>query len=318
VQIKGQPGISIILAADSIQEGVEQQDYPGLERISLESNPEDLVEALEAGLSQASAELVAYLGPGEGLLPGALFALAEALSPQSGAVAAYAAYDRLDEGGVAVETVVPEELDFAEMLRLQYHPQGPAPVLRREAALEALSTAFPPMSSRELSFWLKIARLGTLRRLDSPFAARRIRAECKCGGGGLNAARERIRLLDLLIEGDEVEGVDVRSLGRNGFISAAAEIAAPSDGPLERFFFVDRFAREQAEPAALDADADLAVLEARLANMKQRLTRQRAAVGVLKAALESRQAELAGGASAMRGGSLRRLAGRVRRGSHGA
>lgn len=313
-----QPAVAILVSPDAEAESIEEQDYPTLEVVRLERAPTGIVEALDRGLGKTKSELVGYLGPGEGLLPGAVAALAGALVLQPVAVVAYAAFNRVDGRGETIEAVVPEEFDFWRILRLQYCPVGPAPILRREAAAAAVRLDPNFRHCRELAFWLRISREGALRRLSAPLSSRCVTSEQSRAPGGLDAARERIRLHERFIAEAEFPAdpnQGALSAARNAFIAAATEIESGFNDPEERFFVADRFAREWPAPETLDPDANLALLEARYANLAQRLTRQRAVLQVLEGAVERREAQLSE-PNGHRGGALRwsvrRLARRLR------
>jgi hypothetical protein len=314
------PPVSVLAASVDGAASAEAGDYPSIEVVRLEEVPGDPITALRSGLERAAGEIVIHLGPGDELLDGAIPRLVAALDSRLAPVAAYPAYRLLDDGGELLETVVPDELDFIEMLRFQLAPAGPAPAFRRAAAIEAIQFDEELGRFEELAFWLRLASRGRLVRVGQPLAARRAaNAGARLDGDGVEAGHAWVRAFEWILGeaglGGEPDRM-VTSAARSAFIAAAMQIEPGFNSPGERFFVADRFADCSQESPGADLEAEVAALEAHLANLRQRAVRQRAAVPLLEAAIRDREARLARRRSRLEV-RLRRLAKRLLRGPDG-
>jgi hypothetical protein len=209
------------------------------------------------------------------------------LAAEPGAVAVYPAFALLDAVGTVTETVVPEELDLTEILRLQHAPAGPGAMFRREPALIAARFAAPERNGR-LAFWLKLAAAGKLRRVAAALASAPARPSPP--PGGIEAARARLEALqravaELPLPADSEQLV--AAAARSACVLAAAEIEGFNDAA-DRICTVDRL-ELLAPPADPDADAELAILEAEVVDLERDLARRQTAVSVLESAVEGRR-----------------------------
>lgn len=305
------PWVSILTPSADAVENVALQEYPRLDSILLSgTSPEDMVD----GLERARGELIVHLGPGETLLPNAVAKLVSALTIPPGVVVAYPAFRALDSRGTTIETVVPEELEFLEMLRFQLWPAGPAPMFRRDLGLRAARSETSGSRFGELGFWMKIASQGRVRRLAEPLACRQDDIAETRRPGGVRAARELLGNFERAVAELELPPGSERALAsaaRSACVLAATEIGSGFNGPRERFFVADRFSGENPEEPADDLDREIGLLMDRIIQLEQRLARQCATIPVLEDAVVAREARLAG----REGGGWRRFAGRGVNGS---
>jgi len=233
--------------------------------------------------------MVVHLAPGDRLLPGALRRLAATLDADPVAVATYPAFRVLGEGSTTIETVVPDELDVIEILRLQQVPAGPGAMFRREPALEAIRSLGAGRFDA-LIFWLRLAAKGSLRRVAEPLACRSTAESRPAGPGGIPAARERIATLEQAIAELELPPGSERvvaSAARSAFVLAAAEIDDGFNQTDERVCVVDRCSLLP-RPEQADLEAEIVLLEAKVADLERLSARQQVAVSVLEAAVQDR------------------------------
>lgn len=304
------PLVTALVASAGAAASVEAQQYTNLELVSVTGG--SLQEAI-GGLERARGELVVHLDAGDTLLPGAIEGLVRAITGAPGVIAAYPGFRLVDERGTALEGVIPDELDLAEMLRFQLCPVGPAAMLRRDAAREIAGLEAGSGRCGELAFWLRLAARGKVRRLTEPLACRRADAAERVRlAGGRSAAQERLAAFERIVaELDLPPGSEatVRAGARSACVLAALEFAPGAGSLEERFFIADRFSELGLEEGAGDLDAEIARLEARKVNLEQQIARQRAVIPLLEETVATRENRLADGA---REASLpRRLLGRL-------
>ncbi|MDX6627516.1 MAG: hypothetical protein QOE56_2505 [Solirubrobacterales bacterium] len=296
------PSVSVLAFAPDSLASAEAQDYADLELVRLDGDG-----ALGEGLDRAGGELVVHLRSGDTLLPGAVARLAAALAARPGTALVYPAFHLLDADGERAATEVPEEFGFAEMLMFQYSPVGPGAMFRRDLGLQAAAAAPGHPPAAEFEFWLRLAELGGSCRLIEALAARRPRAEAD-DRNPVESARERLGTLERILAAEPAaDEAQLRSAARSACVLAALEFEDGLNAPQERFYIADRFA--EADPAGLDNDAEIALLEARIVNLEQRLSRHRAVLPLLAATVDAREQRLAAGV----GGHGRSLRGVARR-----
>jgi hypothetical protein len=295
LQAEGPKSVSVLLAPGVEPDAVGDPEREGVEIVSLPTTgTAGLINDLRAGLEQSGGDLVCYLRRGERLYPGAVAGLARVLEHQPAAVLVYPTFVRLGTDREILETVVPDEVDAWEILRLQRSPVGPAPMMRRDAVIAALRLEADFPSLRELVFWLGIAMEGDVRRNPGTGASREASSEPIEEPAGLAGARERVAFYEHFVgmvqpPSDPRQGI--LSAARNAFIAGSLEIPGSND-PHSRFFVADRFAGEGVDDETIDGDARLALLEVRHAQLEQRAVRQRATLLALHELVEIRESML--------------------------
>lgn len=300
--------VSVLAATADSLASAEAQDYPALELVRLEGGA-----ALGEGLERAGGELVVHLRPGDTLFPGAVSKLSAALAARPGTAFVYPAFQLLDAAGEEVASEIPEELGFAEMLMFQYSPVGPGAMFSRGLGLEAAAAVERPEADG-FGFWLRLAERGGSCRLIERLAARRLGAE-PAERRPVESAGERLTALERVLAAEPAaDEAQLRSAARSACVLAALEFEQGLNAPQERFYVADRFA--EADPAGLDEDAEVALLEARIVNLEQRLSRHRAVLPLLESAVAAREQRLAAGPGG-RGRSLRGVARRLAGGGDG-
>jgi len=235
--------------------------------------------ALNRGYEMAQGSLLAYLSSDDVLLDGAISRLALELERNPGAVLAYPAYQVIDEAGEVVDTMTPPEYSRVESVRLQDTIVGPGALFRTEALRRAggLRTDLRYLADKEL--WLRLNRVGPFVRIPEPLACwRRHGGALTIAEQGREMAEERLRILDSVFADDpESELVAIRDQAyRNALVLSATVIAPGFNDPGERYFVVDRHARE------VSASAGEQSTEERLAAARDQLAAQRQRIAALE------------------------------------
>lgn len=155
------------------------QDYPDFHcvavtprRPDLDSPRLDWIEGsgLQAGIAQAQGDLVAFLAPGDILMPGALSIMVEALGSQLDVAGWYSDQLLLDGHGVVIGEQREERLDLQQHLRREGPSVSSLLCLRREA-LAGLGAEL----TGAYALWLRAAREGPLLHSRVFNVARRAR-----------------------------------------------------------------------------------------------------------------------------------------------
>jgi glycosyltransferase involved in cell wall biosynthesis len=230
---------------------------------------------LNRGFEMADGILLGYLSSDDVLLPGAISQLGAELARRDDAVLAYPAYQVIDEAGDVVDTITPPEYSRAESLRLQDTIVGPGALFRADALRRAggLRPDLRYLADKEL--WLRLATFGPFVRVAEPLACWR-----KHGGAltiaeqGREMAEERLRILDEVFADDpEPELLAIRDQAyRNALVLSATVLAPGFNDPGERYFVVDRHARQvSARAGAESTEERLAAAREQLAAQRQRI-----------------------------------------------
>jgi len=287
-------------------DSVVSQDYPNLDVLavddgSTDATPDTLADyasrhperfrwhrqddnqgqaaALNRGYEMAEGSLLAYLSSDDLLLEGAISRLAAELRRDPHAVLAYPAYQVIDEAGEVVDTMIPPEYSRVESVRLQDTIVGPGALFRADALRRAggLRTDLRYLGDKEL--WLRLNRVGPFVRVPEPLASwRRHGGALTVAEQGREMAEERLRILDSLFADEpEPELVAIRDQAyRNSLVLSATVIAPGFNEPGERYFVVDRHARE------VSASAGEQSTEERLAAARDQLAAQRQRIVALE------------------------------------
>jgi len=281
------------------------QDYPSLEVLAIDDGstddtPQVLAEyaerhptrfrwaqqanqgqaaTLNRGFAMAESALLAYLSSDDLLLPGATSRLVAELAADGDAVLAYPSYQVIDESGEVVDTMTPPDYSRVESVRLQDTIVGPGAVFRASALRRAgpLRTDLPYLWDSEL--WLRLSRAGRFIRVDEPLACwRQHGGSLTVAEPGRDMAEERLRILDgVFAEGADRELEAVRDQAyRNAYVLGATVVAPGFNGAGERYFVVDRHAREVSAGAGSESS------EARLAKAREQLDVQRRRIAELE------------------------------------
>jgi len=234
---------------------------------------------LNRGFEMADGSLLGYLSSDDVLLPGAISRLVGALARRGDAVLAYPAYRVIDEGGDVVDTISPPEYSRVESVRLQDTIVGPGALFRADVLRRAgpLRTDLRYLADKEL--WLRLSRVGPFVRVPEPLACwRRHGGALTVAEQGREMAEERLRILDeVFADQPEPELKAIRDQAyRNALVLSATVIASGFNDPGERYFLVDRHARE------VSASAGAQSTEERLAAARDQLAGQRGRIEELQ------------------------------------
>jgi GT2 family glycosyltransferase len=286
-------------------DSVLSQDYPNLEVIAIDDGstdrtPDALAEyaerhaerfrwerqenqgqaaTLNRGFEMAQGGLIGYLSSDDVLRQGAISRLADELAQRQDAVLAYPAYQVIDEAGEVVDTITPPEYSRVESVRLQDTIVGPGALFRAEALRRAgpMRTDLRYLADKEL--WLRLSRTGPFVRVAEPLACwRRHAGALTVAEQGREMAAERLRILDSVFADEhdpELEAVRDQAY-RNALILSATVIAPGFNDPGERYFVVDRHARE------VSASAGEMSSEERLAAAREQTAAQRRRIAELQ------------------------------------
>jgi glycosyltransferase involved in cell wall biosynthesis len=295
------------------------QDYPNLEILAIDdgstdATPDVLAEyaqhhpdrlrwtqqenrgqaaTLNRGFAMAEGSLLAYLSSDDVLLEGAISRLAGELRANGDAVLAYPAYRVIDEGGGVIDTITPPEYSRVESIRLQDTIVGPGALYRADALRRAgpIRTDLRYLWDKEL--WLRLGRVGRFVRVPEPLACWRSHGGAlTVAERGREMAEERLRILDgVFAEETDPQILAVRDQAyRNAFVLGAAVVGPGFNGPGERYFVVDRHAREVSARAGPESSEDrLAHAREQLAVLRRRIAElEREVQGLREALLERR------------------------------
>jgi len=234
---------------------------------------------LNRGFEMAEGNLLAYLSSDDVLLDGAISRLAGELEKAPDAVLAYPAYQVIDEAGEVIDTITPPDYSRVDSVRLQDTIVGPGPLFRADALRRAggLRTDLRYLADKEL--WLRMNRVGPFVRVPEALACwRRHGGALTIAEQGREMAEERLRILDSVFDDEpEPELVAVRDQAyRNALVLSATVIAPGFNDPGERYFVVDRHARE------VSASAGEQTTEERLAAARDQLAAQRQRIATLE------------------------------------
>lgn len=174
---------------------VEQQDYPHVEHIVLDSGstdetmailarypsvrvvtgaPHGVSEKLNHGFSIASGEIVAWMNADDFYLPGAISKAVDALTRNPGVAVVYCNSLQVNERGVEIGRVRTKQASWQEMLVRGYITAGGA-FIRREALerVGPLDTRYPMVQDWDL--FLRISKRFPTLYVDDWWSAFRIR-----------------------------------------------------------------------------------------------------------------------------------------------
>lgn len=178
----------------SIQ-SVEQQDYPCIEHIVLDSGstdgtldvvarhpavllvtpaPQSVSEKMNLGFSKARGEIVAWMNADDLYLPGAISKAVDALTRNPGVAVVYCNSLQVDERGVEIGRERTKQASWQEMLAHGYIPAGSA-FVRREALerVGLVDTRYPLVQDWDL--FLRISKQFPTLYIDDWWSAFRIR-----------------------------------------------------------------------------------------------------------------------------------------------
>jgi glycosyltransferase involved in cell wall biosynthesis len=249
--------------------------HPGRFRWERQEENQGQAAALNRGFEAAEGTLLGYLSSDDVLLEGAISKLAAELERRPDAVLAFPAYQVVDEAGEVVDTMIPPEYSRAESIRLQDTIVGPGALFRADALRRAggLRTDLRFLADKEL--WLRLSKLGPFVRVPEPLAAwRRHGGALTVAERGREMADERLRILDSVFADEpEPELVAVRDQAyRNALVLSAIVIAPGFNDPDERYFVVDRHAREVSAAAGAESTEErLVAAREQLAAQRQRI-----------------------------------------------
>lgn len=175
---------------------VEQQDYPRIEHIVLDSGstdgtldilarhpsvrlvagaPQGLSAKINHGISIARGEIVAWMNADDFYLPGAIGKAVAALKRNPQAALVYCNFLRVDERGVEMDREPTRQVGWREMLVRDYVPLEGA-FVRREALSQVgpVDTRYPLVQDWEL--WLQISKKFPIHYVDDWWSAARVRS----------------------------------------------------------------------------------------------------------------------------------------------
>jgi glycosyltransferase involved in cell wall biosynthesis len=294
-------------------ESLLSQDYPNLEILAIDdgstdATPRALAEyaerhparfrwaqqdnqgqaaTLNRGFAMAEGTLLGYLSSDDVLLSGAISRLVNELRANTDAVLAYPSYRVIDESGELLDTMTPPEYSRVESVRLQDTIVGPGALFRASALRRAGPLRIDLRYLWDSELWLRLNRVGRFVRVEEPLACwRRHGGALTLAERGREMADERLRILDRLFaeESDpELEAVRDQAY-RNAYVLAATVVAPGFNGAGERYFVVDRHAREVSASAGPESS------EVRLANAREQLAAQRRRIAELEREVQALRA----------------------------
>lgn len=174
---------------------VEQQDYPRVEHIVLDSGstdetlailarhpsvrvvtpaPQGLSAKVNLGFSIARGEIVAWINADDFYLPGAISKAVDAFKRNPGVAVVYCNFLQVDEHSVEIDRERTKQANWQEMLARDYIPVESA-FVRREALerVGPLDTRYPLVQDWDL--WLRISKQFPILYVDDWWSAFRVR-----------------------------------------------------------------------------------------------------------------------------------------------
>ncbi|NPC57468.1 glycosyltransferase family 2 protein [Caenimonas soli] len=174
---------------------VEQQDYPRIEHIVLDSGstdetlailarhpsvrlvtpaPQGLSAKVNHGFSIARGEIVAWINADDFYLPGAISKAVDALKRNPGVALVYCNFLQVDEHSVEIDRELTKQASWQEMLARDYIPVESA-FIRREALerVGPLDTRYPLVQDWDL--FLRISKQFPILYVDDHWSAFRVR-----------------------------------------------------------------------------------------------------------------------------------------------
>lgn len=174
---------------------VEQQDYPRIEHIVLDSGstdetlailarhpsvrlvtpaPQGLSAKVNHGFSIARGEIVAWINADDFYLPGAISKAVDALKRNPGVAVVYCNFLQVDEHSVEIDRERTRQASWQEMLARDYIPVESA-FIRREALerVGPLDTRYPLVQDWDL--FLRISKQFPILYVDDHWSAFRVR-----------------------------------------------------------------------------------------------------------------------------------------------
>ncbi|MCI0519666.1 MAG: glycosyltransferase [Chloroflexi bacterium] len=217
------------------------QDYPRLEYIVVDGGSTDgsveiiqkyahhlawwvserdsgQAEAINKGLSRARGEIVAWLNSDDLYLPGALSAAAQALSAQPDLAFVFGEAISIDPQGRPLHRFRFQDWGLLDLVSFRVICQ-PAVFIRRAALEQAgyLDLDYHYMLDHRL--WVRLARLGAVRRMPALWAAARHHPGAKNVSQAPGFGRETLRLLDWMLTQPDLDAL-IRANRRKVFAGA--------------------------------------------------------------------------------------------------
>lgn len=175
-------------------ESVAAQDYPRIEHIAVDGGSTDgtldilarypdltvltgpdrgAAEAINRGFRRARGEFFTYLNSDDMLLPGAISAAVSALEDAPDAAGVYGDASWIDEQGATIGPYPVRDFD-PKLLESECFICQPASLVR-SAAFENAGMLNPAFDlTFDYEFWMRLARLGALKRIHVPMALSRM------------------------------------------------------------------------------------------------------------------------------------------------
>lgn len=174
---------------------VQDQDYPRVEHIVLDSGSTDetpailarfssvrvvapapggLTEKVNHGLSIAEGEILAWINADDYYLPGAISRAVSALQRHPGAALVYCNYMHVDENSVEIARERSKQAGFRELIEERNYVPHQTAFMRREAVerIGELDTRYPLVQDWDL--WIRISREFPILWVDDWWAAFRV------------------------------------------------------------------------------------------------------------------------------------------------
>ncbi len=196
-------------------ESVAAQDYPHIEHIVMDGGSTDrtlailgqysglavhsgpdrgAADAINRGFQYSRGEYFTYLNADDVLVPGALSAAVKALEREPAAAGVYGDASWIDETGATIGPYPVRDFD-PKLLENECFICQPASVLR-SSAFEAVGMLNADCDlTFDYEFWMRLARIATLRRIPVPLALSRMHSANKSLGQRSAVLTETFRIL---------------------------------------------------------------------------------------------------------------------------
>jgi glycosyltransferase involved in cell wall biosynthesis len=221
--MQGGPVVSIVTPSLNMGVFIEEtissvldQDYPHVQYLVLDGGSTDgtleilkryegrltyvsesdsgQADAVNKGFQRTQGSIFTFLNADDTLLPGAITAVVEAFSRHPDAGVVYGNAWHLDEDGTRIAPYPVEEYDASRLSRRCFICQ-PAAFIRRDAFAEAGMLDASLHYALDYDFWIRLARLYPMKKIEPFLATSRIHRNSKTVGQMRPAMQETIRTL---------------------------------------------------------------------------------------------------------------------------
>jgi glycosyltransferase involved in cell wall biosynthesis len=193
------PSVQVVVvdggSSDSTMAVVDTFRRAAPDQVSVIAEPDEgQSDAINKGMAVVEGSVVSWLNADDALLPGALAAVVTAFAEHRGAAAVYGNVIYVDENGHRLYELREQEFDVDDLLWGPCYVPQPATFIARWAWNAAGGVRPDLHYAMDLDLWLRVAGLGTIHRVDRPFAEFRVHNASKSVAGSKASRREAMAI----------------------------------------------------------------------------------------------------------------------------